>query len=136
MDTSRVIIFLTGADGVRRDKTRSIARIRHDAGKRVYLINFEGSDKLFYYKESNVQIIRSADTERKPNSVMGYLKEIASLCEIKNDVAENVLAKNYERLGFVHPESVLSLYLDIAFFVVEQLPKSSRTWNPCRFYIR
>ena len=112
MDTSRGIIFLTGADGVRRDATRRISRIRYDAGKRLYLINFEGSEKLFYYRKNSVQVIRSAGTANKSSSVMGYLKEIASLCEVKNDNAENVLAKNYERLGFVHPESVLSLYLD------------------------
>lgn len=112
MDTSRGIIFLTGADGVRRDKTRQISRIRYDAGKGLYLVNFEGSDKLFYYKESNVQVIRSAGTEKKSGSALEYLKEIASLCEIKNNNAENVLAKNYDRLGFVHPESALPLYLD------------------------
>ena len=112
MDTSRGIIFLTGSDGVRRDKTRQISRIRYDAGKRLYLINFEGSEKLFYYKESTVQVVRSVTVEAKSSSVIGYLKEIASLCEIKNDDAENVLAKNYERLGFINPESALPLYLD------------------------
>ena len=112
MDTSRGIIFLTGSDGVRRDKTRQISRIRYDAGKRLYLVNFEGSEKLFYYKEGNVQIVRSATSEKRSSSVVEYLKEIASLCEIKNEDAENVLAKNYERLGFVNPESALSLYLD------------------------
>ena len=112
MDTTRGIIFLTGSDGVRRDKTRQISRIRYDAGNRRYLVNFEGSEKLFYYKECNVKVVRSATTEEKSNSVVEYLKKIASLCEIKNGDAENVLVKSYERLGFVHPESALPTYLD------------------------
>ena len=124
MDTSRGVIYLTGSDGVKRDKTRQISRIRYDAEKRLYLINFEGSDKLFYYKSGNVEIIRSATAEQKSSSVIGYLKEIASLCEIKNDDSENVLAKNYERLEFVHPESALSVYLDPKAHGVKRLGES------------
>ena len=84
MDTSRGIIFLTGADGVRRDATRRISRIRYDAGRGLYLINFEGSEKLFYYRKSNVQVIRSAGTANKSRSVMAKMLFTAKLLIITN----------------------------------------------------
>ena len=121
MDTSQAIIYLTGSDGVKRDKTKQISHIGYDVSKHLYVVNFEGSDKQFYYKECNVQIIRSAAEEKKSGSVIGYLKEIASLCEIRNDVSEKVLVKNYERLGFVHQESALALYLDPERYKIRQL---------------
>ena len=112
MDTLRNIIYLTGADGVKRDKTRQISRIRHDANKHLYQIVFQNSDKVFYYKEQNVQIIRNILAKKTSGTVFEYLQEVAGLSEIVNDRSENILVKNYERLRFVNEESALSLYVD------------------------
>lgn len=112
MDTLRNIIYLTGADGVKRDKTRQISLIRHDANKHLYQVIFQNSDKVFYYKEQNVQIIRNILAKKTSGTVFEYLQEVAGLSEIVNDRSENILVKNYERLRFVNAEAALSLYVD------------------------
>ena len=83
MDTLRNIIYLTGADGVKRDKTRQISLIRHDANKHLYQVIFQNSDKVFYYKEQNVQIIRNILAKKTSGTVFEYLQEVAGLSEIR-----------------------------------------------------
>ena len=112
MDPSKGIIFLTGSDGVRRDKTSQIERIEFDAQKNLYQVKFSASEKTFFYKRANVQFVGNTVAETGSAKVFNYLKNISALCDITNDAGENVLAKSYEGLKFVHPDSALSLYLD------------------------
>ena len=112
MDIARGIIYLTGADGVRKDKTSQITRIRYDVHRQLYLINFVNSEKTFCYKKENVKIVRNVVSEGGAGTVFDYLKEVSSLCGITNEQGENVLVKNYERLRIVNHESALAFYLD------------------------
>ncbi len=112
MDIARGIIYLTGADGVRKDKTSLITRIRYDVHRQLYLINFVNSEKTFCYKKENVKIVRNVVSEGGAGTVFDYLKEVASLCGITNEQGENVLVKNYERLRIVNHESALAFYFD------------------------
>ena len=112
MDSSHGIVFLTGSDGVRREKTGQIERIDYDAQRGLYQIKFLTSEKTFFYKRENVAFVGNAAAEKSSEDVFKYLKDIAALCDITNDAGENVLARSYEGLTFVHPDSVLSLYLN------------------------
>lgn len=112
MDASHGIIYLTGSDGVKRDKTSQIERIEFDARKNLYLVRFSTSKKIFSYKRENVQFIANAATKAGSAEVFNYLKRISAICDITNDVGENVLAKSYESLKFIHSDSALSLYLN------------------------
>ena len=112
MDATHGIIYLTGADGVRKDKTRQITRIRYDAHRQLYLVNFVNTGKTFCYKKENVKIVRNVVVEKGAGTVFDYLKDVASLCGITNESGENVLVKNYDRLRIVNHESALAFYLD------------------------
>lgn len=112
MNPSHGIIYLTDKNG-RQDKTRQITRIQFDSAKDLYLVTFENSEKVFHYKPENVEIIRNAVVaEKHTGTVFEYLKNIASLSEMKNDDGEKILVKNYERLRLVHPDSALAFYLN------------------------
>lgn len=126
MDSSHGIIFLVGADGVKREKTGQIERIEYDAQKSLYKVKFNASEKIFFYKKENVQFVGNAAVEKSSAGVFKYLKSIASLCDIRNDDGENVLEKNYEGLRFVNPDSVLALYLNPDKFA----QSSSRASSP------
>ena len=112
MDSSHGIIFLTGADGSKREKTGQIERIEYDAQKCLYKVKFAASDKIFFYKRENVEFVRNAAAEKSSAGAFNYLKSVASLSDITNDRGENILLKSYEGLQFVHSDSVLTLYLN------------------------
>ena len=97
MDTLRNIIYLKGTDGVKRDKTRQISRIRHDANKHLYQIVFQNSDKVFYYKEQNVQIIRN-------------------ILEISREGGAPTATLYYDLASFDRPEGCRNLYFGKAEF--------------------
>ena len=95
MNPSHGIIYLTDKNG-KQDKTRQIKRIRFDESKNIYLITFENSEKVFHYKPENVEIIRNAVvTEEKTGTVFSYLKEIASLSDMRNDFDKSFVAYIY-----------------------------------------
>ena len=125
MDASHGIIYLTGSDGVKRDKTSQIERIEYDAQKNLYRIKFAASDKKFFYRVGHVQIVRNAAAENASKATLEYLKNIAALCDITNDTGENILAKSYENLKFVNPNSALALYLDPAKYDAKRITPSS-----------
>lgn len=83
MDSSHGIIFLVGADGVKREKTGQIERIEYDAQKSLYKVKFNASEKIFFYKKENVQFVGNAAVEKSSAGVFKYLKSIASLCDIR-----------------------------------------------------
>lgn len=106
------IVYLTGADGIKRDKTNQIADITYDAITTLYTVRFKGSDKQFRYKRQNVQIIKNAIAKVRSRSVFSYLKRVAALSDIKNDNNENILTRIYESIDFVNADSVLARYLN------------------------
>ena len=69
MDVSHRIIYLTGSDGVRRDKTSQIKRIIYDENSSSYQINFESSAKWFFYKKENVQVVKNGIANPKARTV-------------------------------------------------------------------
>lgn len=112
MNPSHAIIYLTDKNG-RQDKTRQIKRIHFDEYKKIYLITFENSEKVFHYRPENVEIIRNAVvSEENTGTVFSYLKNIASLSDMRNDFDEKILVKNYERVRLVNPNSALAFYLN------------------------
>lgn len=112
MDTSHGIIYLTDKNG-KQDKTRQIKRIRFNETKNIYLITFENSERIFHYKPENVEIIGNAlAAEKQTGTVFEYLKNIASLSDMRNDFDEKILVKNYERVRLVNPDSALAFYLN------------------------
>ena len=112
MDVPDRIIYLTGLDGVCRDKTSQIKRVIYDESSSTYQINFNVSDTWHTYKKENVKIVKNSIANPKARAVFDYLKEVASLSEIVNVRSENVLVRNYERLAYVNAESALSFYLN------------------------
>lgn len=112
MNPNQGIIYLTDKNG-KQDKTRQIKRIQFDDIKNVYLITFENSDRVFHYKPENVKIIRNVIvSEEHTRTVFDYLKNIASLSEMKNDDGEKILVKNYDRVRLINTDSALAFYLD------------------------
>ena len=112
MNPTHGIIYLTDKNG-RQDKTRQIKRIQFDEQKNIYLVTFENSEKVFHYKPENVEIVRNiVVAEKHTGTVFGYLKNIASLSEMKNYNGEKILVKNYDRVRLVNPDSALALYLN------------------------
>lgn len=112
MNPSRGIIYLTDKNG-KQDKTRQIKRIRFDDSQNIYLITFENSEKTFHYKPENVEIIRNVVvSEENTGTVFNYLKNIASLSDMRNDFDEKILVKNYDRVQLVNPNSALAFYLN------------------------
>ncbi|MGP1577408.1 MAG: AAA domain-containing protein [Treponema sp.] len=112
MNPNQGIIYLTDKNG-KQDKTRQIKRIQLDDIKNVYLITFENSDRVFHYKPENVKIIRNVVvSEKHTRTVFDYLKNIASLSEMKNDDGEKILVKNYDRVRLINTDSALAFYLN------------------------
>ena len=112
MNPTHGIIYLTDKNG-RQDKTRQITRIQFDSTRNLYLVTFENSEKVFYYKAENVEIIRNAVVaEKETGTVFDYLKNIASLSDMRNDFDEKILVKNYERVRLVNQDSALAFYLN------------------------
>lgn len=112
MNPNQGIIYLTDKNG-KQDKTRQIKRIQFDDIKNVYLITFENSDRVFHYKPENVKIIRNVVvSEKHTRTVFDYLKNIASLSEMKNDDGEKILVKNYDRVRLINTDSALAFYLN------------------------
>ena len=109
---SHGMIFLTGSDGVKREKTGQIERIEYDAQRKLYRVKFCSSDKTFFYRREKVQFVANALAEKSSAEVLDYLKRIASLSNIANDGGENILVKTYERLRFVNQDSALTFYLN------------------------
>lgn len=112
MNPTHGIIYLTDKNG-RQDKTRQIKRIQFDEQKNIYLVTFENSEKVYPYKAENVEIVRNiVVAEKHTGTVFEYLKNIASLSEMKNYNGEKILVKNYDRVRLVNPDSALALYLN------------------------
>lgn len=68
------------------------------------------------YNQNELKIVESCLTDSNSRNVLEYLKQIASLSDLKNnETGEKLLAQKYEKLTFVGKDVVLSKYLNPLF---------------------
>lgn len=63
------------------------------------------------YKENNLNIVTSCLCNNNAKNCLDYLREIASINELKSSDGEVLLKKQYEKLDFVSTSTALALYL-------------------------
>ncbi len=64
------------------------------------------------YDQKDLKIINSCLSENKAKNCLDYLRQIASLNELKNDDGEALLQKQYEKLDFVADNTAMAIYLN------------------------
>jgi len=74
-----------------------------------HLVFDNGSGRT--YRKSELQIEKSCLDSKRARNKLSYLRDIASINELKNDDGEVLLKKQYEKLTFVGEGSVLASYL-------------------------
>lgn len=93
-------------------------------------ICFEGG-KEGDYKRSELNIQKSCLTQRQASNVFEYLKEIASLSDLKNKKSgEKILAKRFEKIPFVGFNVALSKYL----YPVQNIPLNQNYGNKQEYF--
>ena len=100
-------IYLKG-----EDKTKSIQNFARVGDN--YQMTFVNG-KTFTYKANNVQIMESALNAPKSGDCFNYLKRIAEKVGLTVEIDEgkviNILTKNYAKIDFVPPDSMLGAFL-------------------------
>jgi superfamily I DNA and/or RNA helicase len=104
------IIFVSDKYG-RRNKTDFIEQLQFDKNKNIYIITYKDG-KQYFYKKSDVQIIKNTLKDKHSASVFDYLLQMAEFSDIKNDDSQTLLVKNLEKSRFVNENSVLAKYLN------------------------
>ncbi|MEG0379316.1 MAG: AAA domain-containing protein, partial [Eubacterium sp.] len=69
-----------------------------------------GSARLYSRDELSIEM--SCLDEAEAESCMSYLKQVAAMNELKNEVGEVLLKKEYEKLDYVGKETAMALYLN------------------------
>nr|WP_130789573.1 AAA domain-containing protein [Lachnoclostridium pacaense] len=64
------------------------------------------------YDQKDLGIVSSCLGEQDAKSCISYLKQIASINELKNDEGKILLEKQYERLGFIGEDTAMAVYLN------------------------
>ncbi|MCL2634082.1 MAG: AAA domain-containing protein [Oscillospiraceae bacterium] len=64
------------------------------------------------YERQNLKITYSCLIESASQNCMDYLRQLATVNELKSDDGEVLLQKQYEKLGFVSEDSVMAVYLN------------------------
>ena len=65
------------------------------------------------YRESDLKIVENCLSQKQSADVLGYLKQIARLSDIKNkNTGERLLAKRFEKISFIDEKTALAKYLD------------------------
>lgn len=100
-------IFLKG-----EDKTNNVSSFERIGNKYIVVFN---SGKTFTYNSRNVKVVDSVLKEEKPKDVFTYLAKVAELVGLKTNFDDgkelNILAHNYNKIGFISRESLLGLFL-------------------------
>ena len=99
---------------------------------------FRGNDEWWHfvfeggiertYRRNELHISKTCLDNKRAQSKLYYLRDIAGINELKNDDGEVLLKKQYEKLTFVGEESVLATYLH-----PEKYPVSSFSSGPLIF---
>jgi len=69
-----------------------------------------GEDKT--YNSNDLKILYSGISKNKAKDCMSYLKQLASVNELKNDNGEVLLKKQYDKLEFVGTDTVMASYIN------------------------
>lgn len=64
------------------------------------------------YTSSEIRIEKSCLTSDDARSIFDYLKEIAHISGLKNDMGEKMLPKQYEKVSFIGEDTALASYLN------------------------
>ncbi len=85
------------------------------------LMEFSGSDTYWhivfesgaYYtvRKKDLQITESCLSEKEAQDKLAYLKNLASVGELKTDDGESLLSKAFEKINFINQDTVLASYL-------------------------
>ena len=75
-----------------------------------YRIFFENG-KSYSYRMGDLVIEKNSLLNKNKNNCFEYFKRIAKLVSITTDDGKNILSDQYEKMGFVSSDSVLSTYL-------------------------
>ncbi|MCL2110978.1 MAG: AAA domain-containing protein [Clostridiales bacterium] len=146
-------IYITGKDGIRRDKTENIVSCERVGDK--YHIFYKNQTKPDAYTPfaSNVDVVKSALNDKQSNSCFSYLKEIAEVAGViekdeekekgsPKDVSENVeerdeskfnTLKAFKEVDFVEPDCALAWYLSGKFSVSKPAKEASPHIFPFAF---
>ena len=87
----------------------------------VLLLEFNGSDTFWHIvfesgayrtiRRKELKISESCLSEKEAQDKLAYLKDLASVGELKTDDGESLLSKAFEKLDFVNKDTVLAGYL-------------------------
>ena len=70
----------------------------------------DGSEKD--YSKSELQIIESCLKQEQSANVFEYIKQIASLSDLRDEAGEKILVKRFDKISFVRNDVALAKYLD------------------------
>lgn len=114
MNTSDSIIFLSDKYG-KQDKTSQIESIYREEKTKLWNIKFFNDERIFHYKNENVEIVKNALADKTSDSVFDYLIKMADFSEIKNESGQSLLVNKLEKMRFINEESALAKYLNPKF---------------------
>lgn len=92
-------------------------------GKEVYYVEavmkFGDYHRVFYkngthklFRQNELQIQKSCLENKKSRDVLAYFRSLASVISLKTDEGKALMAKKYEELTFIGPETALATYLN------------------------
>lgn len=114
-------IFIDG-----KDKTDEIQSYSFVGDKCIVV--YKNSDKSYSYRQSKVQIVKSAIRSKKAETIFTYLKEIANTIGLITEEGNNILVDSYDRISFIPEDSILSNYLN------ETEPKKNNITSPIEIF--
>ncbi|HAM42558.1 MAG TPA: DNA helicase [Elusimicrobia bacterium] len=91
------------------DKTKQI-RSMEFVGPKAKIV-FTNDPKPYLYHRRNIQVIKSALSDKSVNKGFLYLKEIAKFVGIRAEDGTNILEQHYNRIDFIPENSCLTAYL-------------------------
>lgn len=68
------------------------------------------------YSKSELQIVESCLNQEHSANVFDYIKQIASLSDLRNETGEKILAKRFDKISFVGSDVALAKYLNPSSF--------------------
>lgn len=103
-------LYHINLDGHELFDIRSISVFQNEDQEYWHICFGDGSERDYYGNE--LHISKSCHNDSASKDVFEYLKQIASLSNLKNDDGERLLEKQYEKMNFVGEDTALSMYLN------------------------
>jgi hypothetical protein len=91
------------------DKTNSIRTF--DESNDKIKITFYSNNKVYSFSKDKVQIRRSTLSNDMALKCFEYLKRIAQPSQLQESQIDDILAKQYDKIGFLNEENMLSVFL-------------------------